>query len=265
MKPVLTVFCCLAFSAIAVGNNVIFVTSTQWNAANFGAQSGADFRCQNLALDANLPGTYKAWLSTTNLPAASHLVHSTSPYTLVDGTLIARNWDDLVDGTIANPISKTEMNTFLAPVEVWTGTSGIGTSTGFNCNGWLSSSGSSATIGRNDFLTLSGWTQDGTGFCSVLRYLYCIQQVSTVARISGRVLSASGRPVTHARITVSDGSPVAPIIYYTDRGGNYSTDGLASASYTVTVSQRRFTFTPSSRTITLSGSNVTNANFTGTP
>jgi hypothetical protein len=46
--------------------------------------------------------------------------------------------------------------------------------------------------------------------------------------------------------------------------GNFSFAGLPNGSYVVTPSQAGYTFTPSSRSITLSGSNATGVNFTGT-
>src|SRR5258708_29050464 len=46
--------------------------------------------------------------------------------------------------------------------------------------------------------------------------------------------------------------------------GNYSLNGLANGSYTVTPSLTAYSFTPTSRSVTLSGANQTSVNFTAT-
>src|SRR5260370_7361282 len=48
----------------------------------------------------------------------------------------------------------------------------------------------------------------------------------------------------------------------TDSAGNYTFTGLANGTYTVTPSHTGFTFTPSSRSVTINGANATGANFT---
>src|SRR5258708_37837221 len=46
--------------------------------------------------------------------------------------------------------------------------------------------------------------------------------------------------------------------------GNYSLNGLANGSYTVTPSLTAYSFTPTSRSVPLSGANQTSVNFTAT-
>lgn len=86
--------------------NRVFVTSEAYN-GNLGGVTGADAKCQALADAANLGGTYRAWLSASGQAANSRLIHSIHPYGLVDGTLIANDWDHLVsqDLDLAAPIS----------------------------------------------------------------------------------------------------------------------------------------------------------------
>jgi Tol biopolymer transport system component len=93
----------------------------------------------------------------------------------------------------------------------------------------------------------------------------CLPPPPTTFTISGRVAAATGRPITKARIIVSGTNLPTPLNYYTNRRGNYITVPLAPGTYNVTVSQRRFTFSPPSRTVLILSSNVINANFTGTP
>ena len=47
-----------------------------------------------------------------------------------------------------------------------------------------------------------------------------------------------------------------------DASGNYTFSGLANGTYTVTPSKSGYTFTPTSRTVTISGANVTGVSFT---
>jgi len=69
--------------------------------------------------------------------------------------------------------------------------------------------------------------------------------------LSGQV-TAAGRGITNAMVTVSGGSLSQPIIVTTGRSGRYVVDGLtAGATYLVTVSARRFSFENPSRVITL--------------
>jgi hypothetical protein len=48
-----------------------------------------------------------------------------------------------------------------------------------------------------------------------------------------------------------------------DSSGNYSFTGLANGAYTVTPTQSGYTFTPTSRSVTINGANATSVNFTG--
>lgn len=48
-----------------------------------------------------------------------------------------------------------------------------------------------------------------------------------------------------------------------DGSGNYTISGLANGGYTITPAKTGFVFTPASRAVTVSGSNITGVNFTG--
>ena len=165
-------------NACELGGTFVFVTSTLTN-GRFGGLAGGDAICQGLAMDAGLSGTWLAWLSTDN-PAdgpAKRFVHSTAPYRLVDGTKIADDWDDLIDGTLAVPINLTEGG---APADmtqrVWTNTNTTGShSSNSDCSVW-SPGGNNGAYG-NRTATDSDWTNTGqdTG-CSDMHHLYCFQQ-----------------------------------------------------------------------------------------
>src|SRR6185369_8943915 len=67
-----------------------FVSSSTANGA-IGGLDPADARCQSLAQNAGLLGTYRAWLSTNTVSAAMHLNHSAVPYRRTDGVLVAND------------------------------------------------------------------------------------------------------------------------------------------------------------------------------
>src|SRR5262245_31188313 len=79
----------------SVGNR-IFVTSKVYVGGLLGGLDGADAKCNERAAAAGLPRTYKAWLSTLTDSPSSRMTHLVGKYTLVDGTLVASGWDDLV-------------------------------------------------------------------------------------------------------------------------------------------------------------------------
>jgi hypothetical protein len=154
---------------------------------NLGGLSGADAKCQALANAAGLSGTYRAWLSdNTGSPSTRFTKHS-GPYVLVNNTVIANGWNDLIKGSLVNPINLTEKNT--APPlgntscagggfpTVWTNTNtnGTMTSSSHSCSNWASTSGSSYWGKADD--KSSSWTAwCSGGICSWVSPLYCFQQ-----------------------------------------------------------------------------------------
>jgi len=76
--------------------------------------------------------------------------------------------------------------------------------------------------------------------------------------ISGQVTTSTG--VGISGVTVSSGSASAA----TDASGNFSIASLAAGSYTLTPSASGYTFSPTSRAVTIGSANVTGQNFTGT-
>ncbi len=89
------------------GYKTVFVTSQTYQ-GDLGGLAGADAKCNALASVAGLDGTYKAWLSDATGSPSTRFRRSSVPYTLVDGVVIANDWDDLVDGTLLSPINVTD-------------------------------------------------------------------------------------------------------------------------------------------------------------
>lgn len=157
----------------------VFVTSTT-HTGNLGGLDAADAICQELADNSELTGQYKAWLSNDTQSPSTRFIQSDVPYVLVDGTQIAINYDDLVDGTIQNVIDLTEgSDTVLAGLVVWTNTSINGTPQFIgegNCSGWQSSAPEQLGLVGNPNSIVSQWTALQALSCDTLRALYCFEQ-----------------------------------------------------------------------------------------
>lgn len=174
-----------------VAVKLVFVSSIKYN-GNLGGIVGADQKCNELALDAGLQGSYKAWISTNNgseNPLA-RFSHSAIPYRLVNGTKVADHWLDLADGLLDHPIDRTETNTPSPGGSTkcednfrlaWTGTAHNGAAQpgAGRCDNFTSSNGASTgSVGSTQSLTDS-WTvcgdPSGVG-CDRLFPIYCFQQ-----------------------------------------------------------------------------------------
>jgi hypothetical protein len=80
----------------------------------------------------------------------------------------------------------------------------------------------------------------------------------TTYSVSGNVTNSAGTGI--AGVTVSNGSVSAT----TSSTGAYTLSGLANGSYTLTPALSGYSFSPISRTVAVSGANVTGLSFTGT-
>jgi YD repeat-containing protein len=79
--------------------------------------------------------------------------------------------------------------------------------------------------------------------------------------ISGRVTAKGNKGLSGVTMTLS-GAASATVT--TDTSGNYTFTGLANGNYTVTPSKAGYTFTPTNRSVTISGAYVTGQDFTAT-
>jgi len=167
----------------------VFATSTLQAMAFPGGRSGADTLCNDRAETAGLSGSFRAWLSTLEGPAASrlpdlppggwHLVGAGGTV----GDLVAVNKLELLSDTIGHAIDRTEYG---APIladtdelKVTTGTladGGVaGTGILATCRDWTSDqSGLLVRSGRTN-LRDAGWTQRGNATCATLARIYCFE------------------------------------------------------------------------------------------
>jgi hypothetical protein len=161
----------------------VFATSTEF-AGQLGGLSGADTKCQLFASSGGLPGTYKAWLADAAATPASRMVHGSGPYQLPGGKLVARNWSDLTDGTLAAPIDQDEDGAPVEPVivcrggEIWSNVAiGGGRRPGPDCEGWtraIGSTGSGGNVGDHDAMWTEGDCPNMS--CTTPLPIYCVQQ-----------------------------------------------------------------------------------------
>jgi hypothetical protein len=161
---------------------------------NLGGLSGADAKCQALAQAAGLAGTYMAWLSDSQKSAAARLAHSSVPYVLVNGTVVAQDWAALGNG-LSHAINVTEkggpppVGTYqcggMYPM-VWSYTQANGNQIGpriyaGNCNDWTSTAATlQAHSGAANAQTSPSWTdmcqEPASGACAQTAALYCFEQ-----------------------------------------------------------------------------------------
>ena len=165
--------------------HIVFVSSETFT-GNVQVAGDADGKCNRLAENAGLPGIYKAWItgerSPDSNPPAFRFARAFGPYLLVDGTLIANDWDDLTDGTLAAPIDLNEKGESTS-VEVWTNVSVDGTRLNVTiettCNNFNPPIGESELFtGIFGVSTETGpaWTNSGVDTCDQMKALYCFGQ-----------------------------------------------------------------------------------------
>lgn len=177
---------------------LVFVTSTRYT-GDLGGLVGADQKCMAraaAAMPSPLPGTFKAWLSDSTTSAAMHLTtHGTVPYVMVDGTVVAADWNALTSvggAQVQNMITIDENgNTVPSSIDVCSGFGGHFVWTNSNDDGSLFAaagtcqdltSASSSDTGNtgsasNDQMSTQWWSSWCNGqACSSMASLYCIEQ-----------------------------------------------------------------------------------------
>lgn len=163
----------------------VFVTSEVFT-GNLGGIAGADQKCQTAAEKASLPGKYRAWISSPDGSPADQFTRSLVPYQQIDETVIASDWEDLVDGTLLAGIFLTELggppqkgattSCMLDGAFVWSNTKETGDAwpDADHCGGWSSTIGKGFTgwAGQSD----SSWTMACSADCIDQAALYCVEQ-----------------------------------------------------------------------------------------
>lgn len=161
-------------------DSIVFVSSELYQGFALEGLHGADQRCRSLAGLAGLQRhlTYKAWLSTPTMSASDRLVHSRGRYLLVNGLVVAQNWEGLVSGTLENPIMVDD-SSLSRDDGVWTGTLASGEPSFGDefCEDWDDDSGllKFAGVGISTS-TDATWSFIEPVSCDAELRLYCIEQ-----------------------------------------------------------------------------------------
>jgi cysteine-rich repeat protein len=169
---------------------MVFVTSVEFPDGNLGGLGGADAKCNDLAANGVMAvqgRKFRAWLSGSLLTSSPYYrirdPEFAGWYKLVNGKLVARGWDDLVekdDGGYYIDSSIIVSETGEATVgATWTNTTATGQRATLinNCQNW--SSGlfdHGARMGlASSMYRKEDWTESFTSFCDVEGRLYCFE------------------------------------------------------------------------------------------
>jgi hypothetical protein len=167
---------------------LVFVTSTLYTGGELGGAEGADLKCQARAGAAGFDNAtgFKAYISdAASSPASDEFNHSTKPYVLPSGILVADDWDDLIlQGPIPG-ITLTETGETLDARKVWTGTTVSGNKfPDQTCENWTNSVSGSGRVGltsakpdeSQQWLDDRQWVSESSAGCSFPARLYCMEQ-----------------------------------------------------------------------------------------
>jgi hypothetical protein len=151
--------------------NYVFVTSEPIGLP-FDSLAIADGICDVAAATAGLPGSYRAWLSTTQINAMDRL-QGARGWILTDGRPFADTVDDIVNGRIFNPPAADEYGLrHDEATMVFTGTIPVGTlNWDRNCSDWSTREGDGGAGYRDG--TTSVWTEADFYPCQWLAPIYC--------------------------------------------------------------------------------------------
>jgi hypothetical protein len=172
-------------TACEAGPKFVFVSS-QLYTGNLGGLEGAAAKCQALAEAAELPGTYRAWLSDNTGSPLTWMTKSTEPYVLPDGTKVADGWHDLIDSMLDTGINMTEHKGKppLGPFTCGPGAPSVWSNTDINgelldsngsCSNWSSTRGETEW-GRADAFDVWWTTSCGPIPCEWVGLIYCFEQ-----------------------------------------------------------------------------------------
>jgi hypothetical protein len=185
-----------ADGAIAIPNYA-FVTSATAPAV-FQSLDAADQICATAAAASQLPGRFRAWLSTTTTNAIDRL-QGARGWIRTDGAPFADTLDDIGAGRIFNPLRLDERGAIVSGI-VLTGTDVAGRAQPTSdCNDWSDGATGDAVAGTTEGTT-SVWTSVTTIRCSDPARLYCfgVDRVAAVAPppAIGKLAFLSDEPFT---------------------------------------------------------------------
>jgi len=156
--------------------NVAFVTSTAVVPGSLGGLAGADAFCADRAAAAGIPGTFRAWLSSTTVDARDRL-GAARGWVRPDGRPVVDTVEDLVaNGPHLYPLTIDELGQTVIGARVVTATNGLDsrveiTAERGTCDDWTSTGGR-ATGAYNDAQGIM-WQDYASVDCIDSAHLYC--------------------------------------------------------------------------------------------
>jgi hypothetical protein len=155
---------------------LVFVTSQTFGPQTINGLAGADALCQTAATDANITGTFKAFLSDATDSPATRMTRR-GQYRTKEGVIIALSPQEFFSAAHRAPIDVDEKGVKLTQSErVWTGTNGDGTTKGDWCNNWTKPFGTLPPLGLTDRTDSSWASSSAPSFCDAMLRLYCVEQ-----------------------------------------------------------------------------------------
>lgn len=162
---------------IANGEYRVFLTNAGYT-GNLGGVAGADALCATSAANAGLERKYFAYISVSGNAARNRIVAEGPIYIYVSptdrrrvGTSLSTIW---ATGGLEFPMRYTEFYQVMN-VNVATGSTSAGASTGADCSSWTATGGA-VSVGSSN-ATGSAYTGGTVAFCnSTSIHLYCINQ-----------------------------------------------------------------------------------------
>lgn len=210
----------------------IFVASAVFS-TNVGTL-GLDSRCTDAAETAGLGGSWKAVVSTDSEDVINRIPWNWGTLKLVDNaTVVASNWSDLWDGTIAHPINSDEYSNANLSYTVATGSTALGKRTiGKTRGNWVAGVyyyGSSSAASGSWMNLAPSYSTDSTD------HFYCFEDTSaapdtlpSILKIPYRVFQETSTLVTSESYDVK-GITTAVNVSLAD----LSPSGIAGAQYSI--------------------------------
>jgi hypothetical protein len=172
----------------------VFVSSVAYT-GNLGGLDGADAKCAALALAANLPGQFKAWLSDSTGSPSTRFTHTTLDYVLADHTTLfahgfaglpaAEHALDMNELGGAAPASDTACAGLNGGTSAWVSSNSNGTpapdvATGLHsCSDWSSEAVETSSVGLGSPTAGNSWVgfcSSGDPTCSKHAAIFCFEQ-----------------------------------------------------------------------------------------
>jgi hypothetical protein len=171
----------VAVSATFGPQTYMFVTSSTVVPGMLGGIEGGDSECQRLADNAGLPGTYMAWLSTTDTDARDRI--GEGGWMRTDGRPFAHSLETLADPAVSGyptvyyPPRVDEAGNDLgnASILVATGGNTDGTALGDQCGGYTKTTGNLYVGDASSGSHAWSYAQLVPGGCSSPFHLYCFR------------------------------------------------------------------------------------------